>query len=170
MTQPNAERAHRERRPRPRHGAPENGRRLEDLDDLKRSGPPRPRAERDEFLDLLQRTRADFENYQKRIQRDLRAGTALRPQRRWPLDLLPVLDNLDRATAAAKQAGEKGPLVQGVAMVQAQLLDVLRRHGITPHRGAGQAVRPEPAPGRHAAAVRRSSRPTRCCRCWSRAS
>ena len=47
------------------------------------------------------------------------------------LDLLPALDNLERATAAAQQAGEKGPLVQGVAMVQNQLLDVFRRHGVT---------------------------------------
>ena len=47
-------------------------------------------------------------------------------------DLLPVFDNLQRATAAAKQAGEKGPLVQGVAMVQNQFLDLLKRYGITP--------------------------------------
>ena len=40
------------------------------------------------------------------------------------------MDNLDRAVTAAKASGEKGPLVEGVAMVQAQLLDVLRRHGI----------------------------------------
>ena len=47
------------------------------------------------------------------------------------VDLLPVLDNLHRATAAAQQAKETGPLVQGVAMVQNQLFDALRRHGIT---------------------------------------
>src|SRR5438034_8809274 len=48
------------------------------------------------------------------------------------VELLSVIDNLDRATQAAKQAGETGPLVQGVAMVQGQLLDILKRHGITP--------------------------------------
>lgn len=86
--------------------------------------------DRDQFRDLLQRTKADFDNYQKRMQRDLaterryaHAGLAL--------DLLPVLDNFDRATAAAKKAGESGPLMQGVDMVRAQLLDLLRRHGIT---------------------------------------
>ncbi len=46
------------------------------------------------------------------------------------LDLLPTLDNLDRALAAAKQSGEAGPLVQGVSMVQSQCLDALKRHGI----------------------------------------
>src|SRR5262249_10567614 len=48
------------------------------------------------------------------------------------MDLLPVLDNLERATVAAKQVGETGPLVQGVNLVLNQLLDLLRRHGITP--------------------------------------
>src|SRR5256885_12252445 len=87
-------------------------------------------AERDQFRDLAQRTRAEFENYQKRNQRD-------REQERqyiagqYVLEMLPILDNLERATAAAAQAGEKGPLVQGVAMVHQQFLDVLKRHGVT---------------------------------------
>ncbi len=85
---------------------------------------------RDQYLDLAQRTRAEFENYQKRLARD---QAAERKFAHAPLaaDLLAPMDNLDRATAAAQQAGEKGPLVQGVAMVQAQLLDLLRRYGIT---------------------------------------
>jgi molecular chaperone GrpE len=86
--------------------------------------------ERDEFRTLLQRTRADFENYQKRTQRD-----SAQERRYWnsglALELLPILDNFERAVAAAKQAGETGPLVQGVAMIQVQVLDVLKRHGIT---------------------------------------
>ena len=45
--------------------------------------------------------------------------------------LLPILDNLDRALQAGKQAGEMGPLVQGVAMVQVQFLELLKRNGIT---------------------------------------
>src|SRR3954468_14639140 len=84
-------------------GAAEAGSRvLGDLDAL------RARAEaaeqsRDEYLTLAQRTRADFENYQKRMQRDLAV------ERRYaqaPLagDILPALDNLERATAAAQQA------------------------------------------------------------------
>src|SRR5262249_38419731 len=81
-----------------------------------------------EFRDLALRTRAEFENYQKRNQKE-------RDQERryWytplALDLLPVVDNLDRTLAAAKQAGETGPLVQGVAMVHGQLLEMLKRHG-----------------------------------------
>jgi molecular chaperone GrpE len=87
-------------------------------------------VERDQYLDLLQRTRAEFENYQKRVQKD-------REQERRYMSgevlssLLPVLDNLERAVAAAQQAGEKGPLVEGVAMVQNQFLELFKRYGIT---------------------------------------
>src|SRR5438105_4041051 len=99
------------------------------LDDLEAL---RTRAEeRDKFLDLLQRTRADFENYQKRVQRDM-AQERRYAHGPFAVELLSVIDNLDRATHAAKQAGETGPLVQGVAIVQGQLLDILKRHGITP--------------------------------------
>jgi molecular chaperone GrpE len=96
---------------------------------------------RDEYLDLAQRTRADFENYQKRMQRDLATERRF-AQTPLAADLLPALDNLERATAAAEQAGEKGPLVQGVAMVHAQLLDILRRHGVTRIEALGQPFDP----------------------------
>ena len=97
--------------------------------------------ERDQFLALFQRTQADFENYQKRTQRERESE-----RRYWhgafALDLLPVIDNLDRAMTAAKQAGESGPLVQGVGMVQTQLLDMLKRHGITPIDALGKPFDP----------------------------
>ncbi len=97
--------------------------------------------ERDEFRALLQRTRADFENYQKRAQRDLiqELRYAHAPLAR---DLLPMLDNFERAVAAAKQAGETGPLMQGVAMIQSQVLDAFRRHGITRIEALGQPFDP----------------------------
>jgi len=97
--------------------------------------------ERDEFRSLLQRTRADFENYQKRAQRDL-AQERRYCHDRLALDLLPILDNFDRAVTAAKQAGETGPLVQGVAMIQLQVLDALKRHGITRIEAQGQPFDP----------------------------
>lgn len=113
---------------------------LDDLEAL-RGRAARAEQERDQFLNLLQRTRADFENYEKRVLRDhaqerrvMHGGLAR--------DLLPALDNLERATQAAQQAGEKGPLVQGVAMVQSQLLDALKRHGITRIAVEGQPFDP----------------------------
>lgn len=97
--------------------------------------------QRDEFANLAKQARADFENYQKRAARDLATE---RRFAQMPLagDLLPALDNLERAMAAAKQAGDSGPLAQGVAMVQAQLLDVLRRHGVTKIEAQGQPFDP----------------------------
>ena len=84
---------------------------------------------RDEYLGQAKRARADFENYQKRASRDQAQEKkyAVAPL---AADLLPALDNLERATAAAEQVGETGPLVQGVALVHSMLLDVFRRHGI----------------------------------------
>jgi molecular chaperone GrpE len=127
---------------------------LEDLEALRRRAEQAEQA-RDEFRDLVQRTRADFENYQKRVQRDMQQE---RRYAQTPLaqDLLPALDNLERATAAAEQAKETGPLVQGVAMVQNQLLDLLRRHGVTRIEALGkpfdpnlhQAVMQQPGQGK----------------------
>src|SRR5262245_59255667 len=72
---------------------------LDDLDAL-RGRLQNAEQERDQYLALLQRTRADFENYQKRIHRDL-AQEKRYASRPLALDLLPILDNLDRAVSAA---------------------------------------------------------------------
>ena len=127
---------------------------LDDLEAIKGRA-VQAEKERDQFLALLQRTRADFENYEKRVLRDhaqerryMHGGLAK--------DLLPVLDNLDRAMQAAKKAGEQGPLVQGVALVQSQLLDILKRHNVSPIAAEGQpfdpahheAIMQQPAPGK----------------------
>jgi molecular chaperone GrpE len=113
---------------------------LKDLEALRARAEAAEQA-RDEYLSLARRTKADFENYQKRAARDLAT------ERRYALtplagDILPALDNLDRAMDAAKQAGETGPLVQGVALVQSQFLDILRRHGITRIEAQGQPFDP----------------------------
>jgi molecular chaperone GrpE len=94
-------------------------------------------AERDQFKDLAQRTRAEFENYQKRNQRD-REQERQYMAGQFVLDMLPILDNLERATEAAQKAGEKGPLVQGVAMVEQQFLEVLKRYQVTRIDAAGK--------------------------------
>src|ERR1700759_1370224 len=62
--------------------------------------------QRDEYLDLLQRTRADFENYRKRTQRDL-AEERRFAHSDFARSLLPVLDNLQRALAASWKQADK---------------------------------------------------------------
>lgn len=96
---------------------------------------------RDEYLDLVKRTQADFENYQKRSQRE----TVL--ERKYAhaslaIDLLPSLDNLERAITATQQANETGALVQGVSMVLTQVLDIFKRHGITRMDALGKPFDP----------------------------
>jgi molecular chaperone GrpE len=73
---------------------------------------------------------ADHVNARKRLVQSVEAEKkyANEPLAR---DLLGALDNLDRAMEAAKEAGETGPLVAGVAATSSQILDVFRRYGIT---------------------------------------
>lgn len=98
------------------------------------------RRERDEYLDQLQRSRADFANYQKRaraqadLDRQYAAGDLAR-------DLLPVIDNLERASDAARKAGSEG-IVEGLSLVHRQLLGVLAKHGIEPIQALDQPFDP----------------------------
>jgi molecular chaperone GrpE len=98
-------------------------------------------AERDQYLDLAQRTRAEFDNYQKRnrTERDQERKYAYTPLVR---DLLPVIDNLQRALDAARKSGDAGPLAQGVAMVESQFLELLKRNGIVSIEAEGKPFDP----------------------------
>ena len=98
-------------------------------------------AERDEFLSLLQHVKADYANYQKRVSRDLQAARQFAIQ---PLvaDLLPVLDNLERALESSQAAGDGAGLVEGVNLICRQLRDVLAKHGLVPIEAAGQPFDP----------------------------
>ncbi len=113
---------------------------LDDLESL-RGRVKVAEQQRDEYLNLVRRTRADFENYQKRSQRDL-AEERRHIHADLVQELLPALDNLQRTLDAARQEEEKGPLVQGVALVLAQLLAGLGRFGVTRIEALGKAFDP----------------------------
>jgi molecular chaperone GrpE len=83
--------------------------------------------ERDEYLDLARRTQADFENYRKRAAREA-AASGERAKSGLVRELLPVVDNLERALASA-QEGEQH-LAEGVRLVHAALIAVLERNGV----------------------------------------
>ena len=84
------------------------------------------KAQRDEYLDLVQRKQAEFANYRRRTE-SVRAE-AYDDGRRDAIDkLLPVVDNLERALAAA---GEESSLKSGVEMVLRQTLDILTKMGV----------------------------------------
>jgi molecular chaperone GrpE len=110
---------------------------------------------RDEYFSLLRQAQADYENAHQRNRREREIEQKYRSER-LALDLLPALDNLDRALSAAQEAGEQGALVQGVALVRNQLLDALKKHGVTPIEALDrpfdpnyhQALTQVPAPGK----------------------
>jgi molecular chaperone GrpE len=84
--------------------------------------------ERDEHLDDLKRFAAEFENYRKRVARD-QASQAARAHERLVKELLPVLDDLERALEAASKHEER-KLEEGVRLVQRELQDALGKEGL----------------------------------------
>jgi molecular chaperone GrpE len=86
-------------------------------------------AERDEYLDLLQRVKADFENYRKRAARDQERLVA-HAHERLVRELLPILDDLERALEAAERH-EEAKLVDGVQLVEKSLRKALTKEGLT---------------------------------------
>jgi len=85
-------------------------------------------AERDERLNDLKRVAADFENYRKRVARDQESLVA-RAHERLVKELLPVLDDLERALQAAAEH-EEAKLADGVQLVYRELRDALSREGL----------------------------------------
>jgi molecular chaperone GrpE len=94
--------------------------------------------QRDDYLALAQRTQADFENYRKRIAKEAAAAQE-RGTSALAKELLPALDNLDRALDAADS---EDPLLEGVRLVRAELSGGLARAGIESFSPAGQPFDP----------------------------
>jgi molecular chaperone GrpE len=95
-------------------------------------------AQRDEYLELARRTQADFENYRKRSAKDL-AAAGTRAKLGLVRDLLPVVDNLERALESAES--EDG-LAEGVRLVLDDLKGVLAREGVEAVEPAGERFDP----------------------------
>jgi molecular chaperone GrpE len=101
----------------------EQGDPVEELDEL-----AAVTRERDEYLDRLQRLKAEFDNYRKREAR-LQSERAQHAGERLVKELLPVLDDLERALEAAAQH-EEAKLEEGVALVHRALRDTLAKEGL----------------------------------------
>jgi molecular chaperone GrpE len=85
-------------------------------------------AKRDEYLNDLRRVAADFENYRKRAARD-QENLIARAHERLVKELLPVLDDLERALEAASRH-EEATLEEGVGLVERELRQALAREGL----------------------------------------
>ena len=97
--------------------------------------------ERDKYLEMLQHTRAEFENYQKRMRREIEGERrySIMPMAR---DLLPVLDNIHRAVQASQASQDSEGLVEGITMVARQLEDLLQRYEIVRIDAVGKPFDP----------------------------
>jgi molecular chaperone GrpE len=98
-------------------------------------------AEAKANYDLFLRERADMENFKRRMQREQAESLRFANE---PLirDLLPVIDNLERAVGHAQSGGNGQSLVEGVALVVRSLLDALEKHGVTRVTAKGEPFDP----------------------------
>lgn len=93
-------------------------------------------AQKDDYLRLA----ADFDNFKKRTRRDT-AQQAAAQKEAFIADLLPILDNLERALAS-EQAADSASLHHGVTMTLQQLGQLLEQHGIKAVEDIGQPFDP----------------------------
>ena len=116
------------------------------------------RQERDDLQDRLLRTAAEFENYRKRTDRERREQAELAAAD-LIRDLLPVIDDMERALAAPVAPGASPQVAtyrEGIELIRRQFLDVLRRHGVQAVAAVGEdfnhewheSIGHEPADGR----------------------
>jgi molecular chaperone GrpE len=96
--------------------------------------------ERDEYLDLARRAQADFENYRKRAAKEA-ALAGQRAKSGLVRELLPVVDNLERALASAGH--DEQHLAEGVRLVHSELIAVLERNGVEQFDPRGERFDPE---------------------------
>jgi molecular chaperone GrpE len=84
-------------------------------------------SQRDEYLDMAQRLKAEFENFKRRNQ-SVRAEAWEDGARETIALMLPVIDNLERALSASK---EKTPLRDGLELILRQMIELLEKRGVT---------------------------------------
>lgn len=107
------------------------------------------RREVQDKQDRLLRALAETDNVRRRAQRD-REDYVKYATESLLRDLVPVLDNLERALTAARTAGGGGNVVEGVELIQREMLRVLERSGLTRYSAVGQPF----DPARHEAIAR----------------
>ncbi len=111
--------------------------------------------QRDDYYDRLLRKTAEFDNYRKRVDRD-RQSMADAVTTDVVRDLLPLVDDLERALKADTGADGAEAYRKGVELIHRQLIEILRKRGVQPIEALGadfdphfhQAIAHEPAEGR----------------------
>jgi len=100
------------------------------------------KAKADEYLNRLKYLQADFENYQKRVEKE-REELLKRGNEELIMKLLSVVDDLERAVEAGKSSSDKEVLVSGVEMVLKQFQAALAEEGLSQIEAVGKPLDPE---------------------------
>ena len=98
-------------------------------------------AEAERHRDVALRARAEFDNFRKRVRRE-QEELLSRAAERVVAEMLPALDNLERALAHVREGGDAAQLVKGVEMTHGQILDVLAKEGVVVIDPAGEPFDP----------------------------
>jgi molecular chaperone GrpE len=94
-----------------------------------------------ETHERLLRTMADFENFRRRARQEREEIRQFANQELLQ-GLLPIMDDFDRALAAAEQAGSSEALLEGVNMIKKQMEAFLAKHGVAPVEAVGKPFDP----------------------------
>jgi len=99
-------------------------------------------AERDEFKDKYLRNLAEIDNFRKRVKKEKEEYQKF-ALGEFFIDLLPVMDNLERALSTSRQETQaSAPIISGVEMIHKQLVDLLKKHHVTEIAAEGKPFDP----------------------------
>ncbi|MDO5725293.1 MAG: nucleotide exchange factor GrpE [Tissierellia bacterium] len=99
------------------------------------------KTETDELKDSLIRLQADFQNFRKRVDKERESLIDL-GVKKLALELLPVLDNLERALDSIKQREDSADILQGIDLIDDQIVDVLAKEGVKKMKALGEVFDP----------------------------
>lgn len=117
-------------------------------------------AERDRYLDQLQRVTAEYANYRRRTEQD-RERQRLAANEQLLREFVPVLDDFQRGLNSVPETDETASMISGLSLVEQKFLNALRKHGVAPVEALGtpfdpslhEAVEMDPAGGDTVVAV-----------------
>lgn len=98
-------------------------------------------AERDEYLEMARRVQADLENYRRR-NATLRTDSILDGKSDILIEMLPVIDNFERALLQAEAHKQDKGFMEGIEMIYRQLLSILEKNDVEMIEGVGELLDP----------------------------
>ncbi|WP_408954874.1 nucleotide exchange factor GrpE [Natroniella sp. ANB-PHB2] len=99
------------------------------------------KEEKEKYLKRVKRLKADFANYKKRMAKEKKKIVS-NANKNLILEVLPVIDNFERALASSKNSDDFSELLEGVEMIYKQLLKVLTTNGIEEIKTVGEEFDP----------------------------